>query len=126
MPLPVRRRFLMDRFIKNVLMTVAGSARTTHRGGAHASAGPPACISHHPTVEARDTTARTSLGLLAVLRRLFTGRSLPPHLLEQPQYIEPEDLLHVQVGVAASQQACGEVGQLVGTRDALRQTQRKL
>ncbi|MDE0432595.1 MAG: hypothetical protein OXH92_01175 [Bryobacterales bacterium] len=27
----------------------------------------PACISHRPTVEARDTTARTSLRLLAVL-----------------------------------------------------------
>ncbi|MDE0433208.1 MAG: hypothetical protein OXH92_04300 [Bryobacterales bacterium] len=27
----------------------------------------PACISHHPTVEARDTAARTSLRLLAVL-----------------------------------------------------------
>ncbi|MDE0435890.1 MAG: hypothetical protein OXH92_17965, partial [Bryobacterales bacterium] len=27
----------------------------------------PACLSHHPTVEARDTTARTSLRLLAVL-----------------------------------------------------------
>ncbi|MDE0165479.1 MAG: hypothetical protein OXL36_10315 [Bryobacterales bacterium] len=26
-----------------------------------------ACLSHHPTVEARDTTARTSLRLLAVL-----------------------------------------------------------
>ncbi len=26
-----------------------------------------ACMSHHPTVEARDTTARTSLRLLAVL-----------------------------------------------------------
>lgn len=26
MPLPVRRRFLMDRFIEYVLMTVAGSA----------------------------------------------------------------------------------------------------
>ncbi|MDE0167718.1 MAG: hypothetical protein OXL36_21665 [Bryobacterales bacterium] len=30
-----------------------------------------ACISHHPTVEARDTTARTSLRLLAVLNVLF-------------------------------------------------------
>ena len=30
-----------------------------------------ACISHHPTVEARDTTARTSLRLLAVLDVLF-------------------------------------------------------
>ena len=29
------------------------------------------CISHHPTVEARDTTARTSLRLLAVLNVLF-------------------------------------------------------
>ena len=29
-----------------------------------------ACISHHPTVEARDTTARTSLRLLAVLNVL--------------------------------------------------------
>ena len=28
-------------------------------------------ISHHPTVEARDTTARTSLRLLAVLNVLF-------------------------------------------------------
>ena len=27
MPLPVRRRFLMDRFIENVLMMIAGSAR---------------------------------------------------------------------------------------------------
>ena len=42
MPLPVRRRFLMGRFIENVLMTVAGSARrTTRRHGTHASAGPP-------------------------------------------------------------------------------------
>ncbi|MDE0163458.1 MAG: hypothetical protein OXL36_00040 [Bryobacterales bacterium] len=30
-----------------------------------------ACISQHPTVEARDTTARTSLRLLAVLNVLF-------------------------------------------------------
>ena len=30
-----------------------------------------ACISHHSTVEARDTTARTSLRLLAVLNVLF-------------------------------------------------------
>ena len=30
-----------------------------------------ACISHHPTVEARDTTAMTSLRLLAVLNVLF-------------------------------------------------------
>ena len=30
-----------------------------------------ACISHHPTVEAHDTTARTSLRLLAVLNVLF-------------------------------------------------------
>ena len=30
-----------------------------------------ACISHHPTVEARDMTARTSLRLLAVLDVLF-------------------------------------------------------
>ena len=30
-----------------------------------------ACISHHPTVEARDTTARTSLRLLAVLNVLL-------------------------------------------------------
>ncbi len=29
------------------------------------------CISHHTTVEARDTTARTSLRLLAVLNVLF-------------------------------------------------------
>ena len=29
------------------------------------------CISHHPTVEAHDTTARTSLRLLAVLNVLF-------------------------------------------------------
>ena len=29
------------------------------------------CISHHPTVEARDKTARTSLRLLAVLDVLF-------------------------------------------------------
>ena len=29
------------------------------------------CISHHPTVEARDTTARASLRLLAVLNVLF-------------------------------------------------------
>ncbi|MDE0295485.1 MAG: hypothetical protein OXI93_14950 [Bryobacterales bacterium] len=28
------------------------------------------CISHHPTVEAHDTTARTSLRLLAVLNIL--------------------------------------------------------
>ena len=32
---------------------------------------PLACISHHPTVEAHDTTARTSLRLLAVLDVLF-------------------------------------------------------
>ena len=32
---------------------------------------PLACISHHPTVEARDTTARSSLRLLAVLDVLF-------------------------------------------------------
>ncbi|MDE0167178.1 MAG: hypothetical protein OXL36_18945 [Bryobacterales bacterium] len=31
-----------------------------------------ACISHHPTVEEHDTTARTSLRLLAVLDLLFT------------------------------------------------------
>ena len=31
----------------------------------------PACISHHPTAAARDTTARTSLRLLAVLDVLF-------------------------------------------------------
>ena len=30
-----------------------------------------ACLSHHPTVEARDTTAMTSLRLLAVLDVLF-------------------------------------------------------
>ena len=30
-----------------------------------------ACISHHPTVEARDTAARTSLRLLTVLDVLF-------------------------------------------------------
>ena len=30
-----------------------------------------ACISHHPTVEAHDTTAMTSLRLLAVLNVLF-------------------------------------------------------
>ncbi|MDE0166315.1 MAG: hypothetical protein OXL36_14580, partial [Bryobacterales bacterium] len=30
-----------------------------------------ACISHHPTVEAHDTTVRTSLRLLAVLNVLF-------------------------------------------------------
>ena len=30
-----------------------------------------ACISHHPTVEARDTAARTSLRLLAVLNVLL-------------------------------------------------------
>ena len=30
-----------------------------------------ACISHHPTVEAHDTTARTSLRLLAVLNVPF-------------------------------------------------------
>ena len=30
-----------------------------------------ACISHHPTVEAHDTTARTSLRLLAVLNVRF-------------------------------------------------------
>ncbi|MDE0166233.1 MAG: hypothetical protein OXL36_14170 [Bryobacterales bacterium] len=30
-----------------------------------------ACISHHPTAEARDTTARASLRLLAVLNVLF-------------------------------------------------------
>ena len=30
-----------------------------------------ACLSHHPTVEARDTSARTSLRLLAVLNVLF-------------------------------------------------------
>ena len=30
-----------------------------------------ACISHHPTVETRDTSARTSLRLLAVLNVLF-------------------------------------------------------
>ena len=30
-----------------------------------------ACISHYPTVEAHDTTARTSLRLLAVLNVLF-------------------------------------------------------
>ncbi|MDE0293612.1 MAG: hypothetical protein OXI93_05425, partial [Bryobacterales bacterium] len=29
------------------------------------------CMSHHPTAEARDTTARTSLRLLAVLNVLF-------------------------------------------------------
>ena len=29
------------------------------------------CMSHHPTVEARDTTAMTSLHLLAVLNVLF-------------------------------------------------------
>ena len=29
------------------------------------------CISHHPTVEAHDTTARTSLRLLAVLNVRF-------------------------------------------------------
>ncbi|MDE0166553.1 MAG: hypothetical protein OXL36_15775 [Bryobacterales bacterium] len=29
------------------------------------------CISHHPTVEAHDTTARASLRLLAVLNVLF-------------------------------------------------------
>ena len=32
---------------------------------------PLTCISHHPTVEARHTTARTSLRLLAVLNVLF-------------------------------------------------------
>ncbi|MDE0435072.1 MAG: hypothetical protein OXH92_13810 [Bryobacterales bacterium] len=31
----------------------------------------PACISHHPTAEARHTAARTSLRLLAVLNVLF-------------------------------------------------------
>ena len=30
-----------------------------------------ACISHHPTVEAHDMTARTSLRLLGVLNVLF-------------------------------------------------------
>ena len=30
-----------------------------------------ACFSHYPTVEARDTAARTSLRLLAVLNVLF-------------------------------------------------------
>ena len=30
-----------------------------------------ACMSHHPTVEARDTTAMTSLRLLVVLNVLF-------------------------------------------------------
>ena len=30
-----------------------------------------ACVSHHPTAEARDTNARTSLRLLAVLDVLF-------------------------------------------------------
>lgn len=34
MPLPVRRRFLMDRFIENVLMTVAGSERGQPTGAA--------------------------------------------------------------------------------------------
>ena len=39
------------------------------------------CISHHPTVEARDTTARNSLRLLAVLNVLFKyacARLFPP------------------------------------------------
>ncbi len=36
-----------------------------------ASAARMVCISHHTTVEARDTTARTSLRLLAVLNVLF-------------------------------------------------------
>ena len=38
---------------------------------------PQACISHHPTVEARDTTARTSLRLLAVLNVLFKYACAP-------------------------------------------------
>ena len=40
-----------------------------------------ACISHHPTVEAHDTTARASLRLLAVLDVLFKyacARLFPP------------------------------------------------
>ncbi|MDE0165670.1 MAG: hypothetical protein OXL36_11305 [Bryobacterales bacterium] len=32
---------------------------------------PLACVAHHPTVEAHDTTARTSLRLLAVLNVRF-------------------------------------------------------
>ena len=40
-----------------------------------------ACIFHHPTAEARHTTARTSLRLLAVLNVLFKyacARLFPP------------------------------------------------
>ena len=48
---------------------------TRGRAGRHSEAPlvsePIACISHHPTVEAHDTTARTSLRLLAVLDVLF-------------------------------------------------------
>ena len=36
-----------------------------------ATEGTLACISHHPTAEARHTAARTSLRLLAVLNVLF-------------------------------------------------------
>ncbi|MDE0165353.1 MAG: hypothetical protein OXL36_09670, partial [Bryobacterales bacterium] len=48
--------------------------RGTERTRDLSSASPPrtlACISHHSTVEARDTTAMASLRLLAVLNVLF-------------------------------------------------------
>ncbi len=43
-----------------------------------------ACISHHPTVEARDTTARTSLRLLAVLNVLSSTPARAKRLAPRP------------------------------------------
>ncbi|MDE0435673.1 MAG: hypothetical protein OXH92_16855 [Bryobacterales bacterium] len=52
-----------------VLLTVQESEIKIHRDEASKKA--LSCISHHPTVEARHTTAMTSLRLLAVLDVLF-------------------------------------------------------
>ena len=43
-----------------------------------------ACISHHPTVEARDTSTRTSLRLLAVLNVLSSTPSRPKRRVPRP------------------------------------------
>ncbi|MDE0167783.1 MAG: hypothetical protein OXL36_21990 [Bryobacterales bacterium] len=42
------------------------------------------CISHHPTVEAHDTTARTSLRLLAVLNVLSSTPARAKRLAPRP------------------------------------------
>ena len=52
--------------------------------GLPGGAGTPACMSHHPTVEAHDTSTRTSLRLLAVLNVLSSTPARAKRLAPRP------------------------------------------